>query len=310
MSAVLQRVEVAVCTYRRPALVDTLYSLLDQKLPAGWQFSVLVIDNDISPSAEATVRKIAETAPVVVRYAHCPASNISIARNGALDHSQARFLAFIDDDEIATSGWLLALIEAHIQTDADAVLGPVEAIYGPDTPNWMRTVDTHSTSPVYVRGRIETGYSCNVLIDRECAAFDGLRFDLSLGSSGGEDTAFFTHAFRKGATFAGTRSALVTEIVPSQRASFLWLALRRYRAGQTHGLLAAEPSSNRNWLISIGLAGLKFAYCLFAAILLLPVAAHRNAALLRGCLHLGTIGGLFGSRPITLYGSSKMDVRS
>lgn len=304
MSGAPVRIEVAVCTCGRSALSEALASLDRQEVPAWLGLSVLVIDNDETPSAEGAVRAFAETSDVPVRYVHCPAFNISVARNGALDHARARLLAFMDDDETAEPGWIAALASAQAESGADVVLGPVRAVYGPGAPGWMRRLDMHSTRPVEVQGTIRTGYSCNVLMDLESPAFRGLRFDPALGRSGGEDTSFFTRAYRRGARLVAAEQAVVTEKVGPERARFAWLARRRFRSGQTHGRLLAETATGLPRVAALGLAGLKLAYCAGGAILAAPDTARRNAALLRGCLHAGTATGLIGIRPITLYGAA------
>lgn len=296
-------VEIAVCTFRRPQIKDTLASLAAQQVPSGVQISILVIDNDETPSAGPLVDAFAEDSPVSVRYRHCPMGNISIARNGALDAAEARFLAFIDDDEIAAPTWIDGLVKTQRQTEADVVLGPVEAVYSDTAPAWMRRANPHSTAPVAVNGTIKTGYSCNVLIDLESSAVSGLRFDLALGRSGGEDTAYFTQAYRAGARFALAKDAIVREAVPEYRARLSWLTKRRFRSGQTHGRLLAEKRSRPGKLSALGLAALKVTYCLGCALVTLPNAARRNSAILRGALHIGTLSGLSGMRPITLYHS-------
>ncbi|MDJ1006307.1 MAG: glycosyltransferase family 2 protein [Paracoccaceae bacterium] len=309
MSAARKTLEVAVCTYRRAGIVDTLASLARQNVPEGWEMSILVVDNDDRPSGENRVAAFAATAPVPMRYIHRPAGNISIARNGALDAARGRYLAFIDDDETADPGWLAALVATQAETGADVVLGPVRAVYSADAPVWMRRLDAHSAAPVDVAGTIRTGYSCNVLIDRSAPAFRGLRFDPGLGRSGGEDTAYFTHAFRRGARFAEAPGAVVREAVPTHRARFFWLARRRFRSGQTHGRLLAETGRGPSRAAAAGTAALKVLYCLGHAALAAPDAARRNGALLRGTLHAGTLSGLFGARPITLYGASEGGMR-
>src|SRR5690606_19160150 len=150
------------------------------------------------------------------------------------------FLAFIDDDEEASTEWLLLLLMIAEATGADAVLGPVRARYGADAPDWMRRGDFHSTSPVWVGGEIRTGYTCNVLLRRASPALAGRRFNLALGKSGGEDTDFFTHMHRAGGKIAFAANAVVEERVPPGRARLSWLARRRFRMGQTHGRLLAE----------------------------------------------------------------------
>jgi len=304
MKAAPASIEVAVCTFRRPDLARTLASLDRQDRPRGVAVSILVIDNDAAPTAAPLVERFASTARLPVRYVHCPGANISIARNGALDHASARHLAFIDDDEEAGRGWISALVAAAESQKADVVLGPVRALYEAGAPTWMRRLDPHSTAPVEVAGTIRTGYCCNVLVDLKSAAVAGLRFDPALGRSGGEDTAFFSEAFRRGARIVHAPDALVTEAVVPERACFAWLARRRFRSGQTHGRLLADEARGPRRLAEIGIAALKFGYCAFAALAAAADTERRNAALLRGSLHGGAITGLAGMRPITIYSSS------
>lgn len=296
-------VDVCICTFRRASVVDAVKSVLAQRLPEDVRLSVLVVDNDVTPSAAALIESLAKTADVPLRYAHRPSGNISIARNGALELSEARYLAFLDDDEVADPNWLAALLEAARTSDADVVLGPVHAVYPAETPDWMRMLDLHSTRPVEVKGQIRTGYTCNVLIDRESHALDGLRFDLSLGRSGGEDTVFFAEVHSSGGRIAQAEDAVVREDVPVDRARFAWLARRRFRMGQTHGRLLAGDRARKVQGQHMALAGAKVLYCAGAALLAFASPARRNAAVLRGCLHLGTITGLCGARPIELYGA-------
>ena len=151
------KIDIAVCTYRRPELDQTLLSLAVLSIPTGAIVRIIVADNDITPSARDRVDAMRSAVPFEIVYVHCPASNISIARNACLDHASGDFLAFIDDDETASEDWLSELLIMADTTGADAVLGPVQAVYGNAAPAWMRRGDFHSTLPVWVAGEILTG---------------------------------------------------------------------------------------------------------------------------------------------------------
>jgi succinoglycan biosynthesis protein ExoM len=295
-------IDIAVCTYRRPQLADTLRSLGALAIPDGVTLRLIVADNDTRPSAERIVDKMAGQLPYPVDYVHCPASNISLARNACLDQAQAEWLAFIDDDCSASSNWLAALVATARETGADAVLGPVAAIYGDAAPVWMRRGDFHSTNPVFVRGALLTGYTCNVLMNVTAPSLEGRRFDLALGRTGGEDTEFFTGMVRDGGRLAFAEAALASEPVPADRAQFGWLAKRRFRTGQTHGRLLAKNSGGTIGK-AVALAAAKTAFCAGGAVLtgLRPVT--RNRYLLRSIMHGGVVSGLLGLREITLYGN-------
>lgn len=295
-------IDICICTFRRDALSDTLASIARLDVPPSVRLRVTVADNDVEPSARDRVDIVADNFPHELIYLHAPARNISIARNACLDAGRADYLAFIDDDETVTRSWLRHLLHTAQATGADAVLGPVRAIYRPGAPGWMSRADSHSTLPVWVNGEIRTGYTCNVLLKTSSPLVKGRRFDPSLGRSGGEDTVFFTRLHEAGGRIAYAPEAWVEEIVPEARARFSWLAKRRFRMGQTHGRLLAERSSALRLLPHAGLAGLKVGYSFAAAAVLGPLPARRNSSILRGIMHTGVITGLLGLREISQYG--------
>jgi succinoglycan biosynthesis protein ExoM len=286
-------IDVCVCTFRRPELADTLRSIAALDVPPGFEVRIIVADNDDGPTAELLVATLAETLKLPISYHHCPARNISIARNACLDASTSDFVAFIDDDETATAGWLVELVATAEVSGAAAVLGPVRARYRPDAPDWMRRGDFHSTLP---------GYTCNVLLRMAAGSLRGRRFSLARGQTGGEDTEFFDHMVKAGGRIAFSPHAWVDEVVPRARAAFDWLRRRRFRVGQTHGHLLASDAHGLALVRQVGLASAKALYCFASAI---PVAINpvrRNRSVLRGIMHVGVVSGLVGVREIRQYG--------
>jgi succinoglycan biosynthesis protein ExoM len=301
------KVDIAVCTYRRSELDQTLLSLAVLAVPMGVAVRIIVADNDATASARERVDAMRSAVPFEIVYVHCPASNISIARNACLDAAGGHFLAFIDDDETASEEWLAELLATADETGADAVLGPVHAVYSNSAPSWMRSGDFHSTRPVWVGGRIVTGYTCNVLLRRNALSLLGRRFNLALGRSGGEDTEFFTHMEKAGGRIAFARDAWVLEPVPEKRAALGWLAKRRFRFGQTHGRLLQEQAAPR--MKKVLVAASKAAFCFGAAVVcaFMPVKRYRYG--LRGIMHSGVVSGLMGVREIEQYGTLETTTR-
>jgi succinoglycan biosynthesis protein ExoM len=244
--------------------------------------------------------------PHEIVYVHCPSSNISIARNACLDNAAGDFLAFIDDDETASEDWIIRLMETAEATEADVVLGPVQAIYGEDAPRWMRRGDFHSTFPVWVGDRIITGYTCNALLRLAAPSLAGRRFSLALGRSGGEDTEFFTQMHRMGGKIAYAPAAWVQEPVPAKRAAFSWLAKRKFRFGQTHGRLIEAGSGVAGKLRQLALAAAKSGYCALTGAIFLFSPVRRNQYILRASLHAGVVTGLLGVREIEQYGAAEV----
>ncbi|WP_127752079.1 glycosyltransferase [Devosia sp. 1566] len=292
-------VDICVCTFRRPHLALTLGSIAAIDA-TGAQIRVLVADNDAVASAASLVEAQRAGFPFSLLYLHVPSANISLARNSCLEHADADFVAFVDDDELVSPGWLKALLDTARQSQADAVLGPVRALYEPSVPAWQRVGDFHSTLPVQTGGGIRTGYTCNVLL-RCTAAVKPMRFDLGLGQTGGEDTEFFYRLTDAGGHIAFAPEAWVYEPVPASRTGLGWLVRRRFRSGQTYGARLLATGENRPR--AVALASAKAALCLGLTLATAwsPIAWRKN--LLRGVLHLGVVGGLFGTRQARHYGA-------
>jgi succinoglycan biosynthesis protein ExoM len=303
-------IDVCVCTYRRLEIEDTLSSLAAMNVPAHASVKVIVADNDDWPSAEEAVEALAAEMPFEVIYVHAPTSNISIARNACLEHATGNFVAFVDDDEEVSRDWLVELVAMAEETGADAVLGPVQSIYSSAAPRWMQRGDFHSTQPVWVKGDIRTGYTCNVLLRRTSPHVEGRRFNLARGRTGGEDTEYFANMRDAGGTIAFAPDALVYERVPDNRARFSWLLRRRFRVGQTHGRLLGEVRTATRIVPQIGLAAAKAGYCFAAAAALAVRPVQRNRYALRGVMHAGVVSGLVGLSELRLYGADTIGGRS
>lgn len=291
----MAKVDICICTFRRPFLSETLRSIARLE-SAGHDVRVIIADNDETPSARNLVEGSRAELPFPLIYLHAPAANISIARNACLETANSDYVAFVDDDEVVSPGWLRALLERAEATGAAAVLGPVRAVYGPDAPDWMAVGDFHSTMPVVVDGAIRTGYTCNVLI-RWIEPFRSIRFDPSLGRTGGEDTAFFYRITQLGGQIEYAADASVEEPVPPQRATMAWLMRRRLRFGQTHGMLLG---GSRVKALAMVLPKIGYCCAMTGLTAFSPVLRRRNW--LRAILHVGVLGGVVGVRQRAHYG--------
>jgi succinoglycan biosynthesis protein ExoM len=303
MEPIIMDIDICLCTYRRPHVAETLRSISRLNLKPDWKIRVIVTDNDDGPSAQALVERVARESALTLTYLHAPVRNISIARNACLDVATAPLVAFIDDDEIASPTWLIALVNALGDNNADTALGPVQAIYGPECPDWIRLIDACSTKPVWVKGKIITGYTCNVLFRRSAPAFQGLRFRKEFGLTGGEDTVFFTEAHNAGAKITYAPDGIITEDVPADRAQLSWLMKRRFRSGQTHARLLLDKTNTRMVarLKNIALALAKILFCLGMALLSMARIDRAGYWFLRGTMHAGVLAGLLGMHTLEPY---------
>lgn len=300
------RIDICVCTFRRPSLALTLRSIAAQVLPERIPLRVIVADNDDTPSARALTEEICAEWDVAFLYLHAPARNISIARNMCISRADAPLIAFIDDDEIADPGWLAALVATLDASGADIVFGPVVAVYDAGAPAWLRQADLHSIKPVIgAEGIIKTGYTSNVLLKQAILLVaPPPRFAEALGRSGGEDTVFFHDLYESGARLAFSPDARVTESVPTERGRMSWLVRRAFRMGQTHGRILNKAIISGKFgarLRAILLAAAKSLLCLGGAVLPLGLHGGWRRQCFRAAMHAGVVAKLSGIRDVTLY---------
>lgn len=236
------RIDVCIATYKRPALLERLLKdLLVQQLPDGISMHIIVVDNDVEESARPVVS--AFQASCLIEYLTEPEQNISLARNRALEHSRGELIAFIDDDESASPGWLRSLVAVMERHAADAVLGPVRGILPATAPRWI-VKGRFFEAPALPSGRrVEfEGGTGNALL--KASAIRGkMAFDPRYGLSGSEDTDFFHRLCRSGAVLVWCQEALLTEYVPKERLRMRWLLRRGFRGGQSYADIVGRPHS-------------------------------------------------------------------
>lgn len=292
-------VTVCICTYRRDSLKDTLESLAAQELDDGYGLTVVVSDNDVTDARRTVITRWARDLGLPLKYVHSPAQNISIARNGALDAVSTRWLAFIDDDEIAAPGWLNALLARRSR--ANAVIGISQALYEDDSPSWLRTCDFHSNR---ITSSNDNAYTSNALLDISFVRQANLRFRTELGRTGGEDTLFFREFALKGGQIEYAPDAIVFEPVPRSRANMRWVFRRSFRAGQTHGLKLAEfDNDSFRWLAVSAGAKMMISAAMAVANLFSPSGKRRWAA--RAALHAGAVSYRCKATMFAEYGDRK-----
>lgn len=288
-----QSLIVGICTYRRPSIAEAIRSVFVQtRKPDG----IIIVDNDIEPTAEPIINALREESDVEISYHHVPGGNIAVARNAVLDLCAGQRLAFLDDDEMASSGWLAALESTLKAVSVAAVFGPQIALYQPSDPAWMRALSPHSFHGHLIDGTLQSGSSGNCLIDLAHPAIQNRRFDSAAAPFGGSDTQFFVEAYRTGARYSFVPSAKVSERVPPHRARWSWLLRRRYRYGHTHARVTGKKGVGD---ASVALA--KASYCGVLAAIRGFDPVGRRASILRGALHVGVLAAALGRKSPTEY---------
>lgn len=294
-------IDICICTYHRPSIVETLRAIAAQEGRTDLALRIIVADNAVEPDARAAVCAAGEAFGLDLVYVHAPARNISIARNACLSTATADWIAFLDDDECPSPVWLTEAIAEARRGNWDAVLGPVQAVYPEAAPSWIRHGDFHSTRPVWVRGRIETGYTSNSLVRRELIERAGLRFRVEYGRTGGEDLDFFYRLRDAGGQIGFASKALIHEPVPVDRVNLGYLLRRNFRQGQSHGTRLQGRCRRRLSIFMNLQIALTKAFALGIGAACQPRALPRKRCLMRAALHCGVAARLAGLSEIRLY---------
>jgi succinoglycan biosynthesis protein ExoM len=259
---------------------------------------ILVIDNDASPTAKEAIEEFRARTTVETEYRHAPGGNISIARNAALKGTPTRWLAFLDDDEYASTDWLANLV--RFREGVTAVFGPCEAIYADSAPSWVKIGDYHSNRISDRKRPIDTGYTSNVLIDMDFVRRHALAFDPALGRTGGEDTMFFHAIYSKGGALRYAADAVAYEEVVKSRLNIGWVWRRRYRAGQVYAMMFRRFDRSAYRRIA-WTAAPKILACLIMAGATIYAPAHALWWLMRGTFHCGVLSYGLGASVLQEY---------
>lgn len=240
-------VAIIVPTLRRPeSLERALRSLFVQTGVADRVSEIVVVDNDPSGSAEAGVEALRKLAPWPLVYVHAPRPGVATARNAGLAATRAPLIAFLDDDEAATPGWLAALLKAQETTGADTVFGPITG-RAPEAEAWLKPYLERffGREGPERTGLIDTPYGCgNSLMVRATALPGHAPFDAASDQAGGEDDALFAALRARGGRFGWAADAWVEEFAPAHRATLGYALARAFAYGQGPSQTAAAA---RDW---------------------------------------------------------------
>lgn len=234
-SSALPTIAIGACTRGRP---DGITALLDSftrmRIPAGHRPVFIIVENDARKSIQSVIDDFrARIGDAEVVYETESRLGIPFARNRVLDLALERdcgHLAFADDDEIVDPEWLVALHAELTGRDLQLVGGPVRILPAPEGAGWLERAiwrglvhrNTRIEEAALRRHRRGRDHLVSIVTsswyaDLRFLRAQGLRFEESLGFSGGSDTLFFRHFLRKKGRSGWAPGAIVSEFWPLSR---------------------------------------------------------------------------------------------
>jgi glycosyltransferase involved in cell wall biosynthesis len=250
-----------ICTRNRPDLLrGALESLDEQTLPRD-QYEIVVVDNGDGSGGEIAC----EAGANVVLQVSEP--GLSRARNAGWRAASATWIAFLDDDAVASPDWLEVGLELLERSAAVAAGGPILPFYDERPPEWFR--DEYELRTWGDRDRLllpgETFSASNLFLARATLDVVG-GFDTRLGMRGsriavGEETALFGQLWQRPGVRAVYSPRLVVRHRVSRRKTTVGYQLRRSAAaGDAWAVQSGPPRrdvgrATRDALAAAGLAG-------------------------------------------------------
>ena len=296
-------VTVGICTCNRDAFLAELLAGLEQielgTLPPQ-AIEIVVVDNRPNDATRAVCEAAAVRLPVRLRYVAESKRGISLARNRVVAETlaaDAKWLAFIDDDDWPEPDWLRHLVERQAVTGADIVMGNSKRELPKDASSSVtaRLANQEITNdlPMWDRYGLPRRLAThNVLI--RCSVLQrmaeaGPVFDPQFALMGGGDADFFCRARLAGVTFARAEDSFINYRLPSERLTMSGLVRRRFKKGVSQGILAQRyvtGRKRRHWLI-------KSSSRLLGSVLLLPFRLVSRDRLVQDVARITMTSGAF-----------------
>lgn len=172
-------ISVVVCTYNRlTTLKKCLESLVVQSLNKD-KFEVLVIDNNSTDNTRLYLEEFCKThnnfAVLIEKNA-----GVSYARNKGIYNSKGKYIAFIDDDAIATENWLEKILYdfENVNPKPSVVGGKILPYYISSKPTWFKDefeIRTWGNKPNFLTGKkTKYGFSgSNMILNKELLISNG-----------------------------------------------------------------------------------------------------------------------------------------
>lgn len=304
MTKSMAKMSVTVCiaSIGRVSLLSTLKSLVECNLPDQVMLDVVIADDSATGAIESMLNEQLVSFPYNLTIIPSASGNIAIARNTCLTNASGDYLAFIDDDETADKDWIAYFVNLAISTNADAIFGPVDAVYPINAPQWICDAKPFFKRVGMNGDIVKTGSTCNAFVKNSVINKFGLSFRPDLGKSGGEDTAFFAELSRHGALLIASENAMVYEEVSIERLNVNHLGRRYVRGGQTYANLFISSATVAKRLSSYVSAMVKILVLLPLIILSYPM--KKGFALkcaFKFWLNIGKLRNLFNMPIISLY---------
>ncbi|MBK1714384.1 glycosyltransferase [Rubrivivax gelatinosus] len=247
---------VIVCTYNRAAsLADTLAALAALELAPGFEWELVVVDNNSRDATRQTVEDFAAAHPALaLRYVFEARQGLSHARNRGIAEARGAILAFTDDDVLPAPDWLALLVRGMEEHGCAAAGGYIAPLWLAPPPAWLTerfygflALKTDEDGPKPVSEPEHMPFGASLVFRRE--VFERLGgFDPNLGRkgavlAGGEEIDVLMRVVHDGGRVVYFPQARVRHKVEAFRLNKRYFRRWRYQCSRNEA--AALPATGR-----------------------------------------------------------------
>ena len=290
-------------------LKRALYSLINQSLDKQ-MYEIVVVDNASKDDTQRVINEIKTHFPSVVSVFEAN-QGLGYARNTGYKHAKGTYVAFIDDDCLASKEWLQNILHCYetVKPEPWSVGGLILPIYNTVKPVWFKDryeTDSWGEHPRYLlRGESFTG--CNMSFQKSILQLYGgfdVAFDMkgdSLSLAG--ETEFFRRIWLAGGkrcAFYYSPKAVVHHVIDPYKMTVGYQLKRAFTAGQASCAMSAFDSAFRRCILFFGSITLLIGKSLMALMLIRLGRNKRNWAvenLYPVASHCGRLLAFCGIRP-------------
>lgn len=187
-------ISIIVCTYNRDRFLPECLASIASQTVDRMMFELIIIDNNSNDTTAAISEDfITQNPDLNARYIIESKQGLSNARNRGVIESEAKYLAFVDDDAILDADYLKNLIQfISIRPEVTGIGGKIIAKYvDGDEPQWMNPYSRglflsevdYGDEIIELDGFKKYPFGCNMVIHKRFFE-TGWRFDSTLGVIG------------------------------------------------------------------------------------------------------------------------------
>jgi glucosyl-dolichyl phosphate glucuronosyltransferase len=289
-------------------LRGVLDSLVTQSLTKS-EYEIVVVDNASTDDTGAVVKTFQTqySCPEIILVTE-PTQGLGYARNTGYKNARGCYVAFIDDDCVATKDWLQTLLDCFQQVHPQpwSVGGIILPVYDDPKPSWFKDsyeTDTWGDGPrVLKRGESFTG--CNMSFRKDILEkYSG--FDVRLGMKGpGLSLAEETDLYRRvwsaegeNCVFYYSPQAAMLHRIDPYKMTVSYHLKRAFSSGRSSYAMAQMEPILRRFVMFVGSIAFLLRHSALAVLRIRPERYWRNWAieeLYPIAYNIGRLSGFLG----------------